>query len=109
MARKKLELLDGSTVKPEKTDLLIADKSGPLALAGVMGGMSSAVSDQTKDIFLESAFFTPEIIAVTSRDRGVRSDSSHRFERGVDFQLQLEAIERASALLTEIAGGLCGP
>ena len=107
--KEKLELLDGTTFKPEKTDLLIADKNGPLALAGVMGGMSSAVSDQTQDIFLESAFFTPEIIAVTSRDHGIRSDSSHRFERGVDFQLQLEAIERASALLTEIAGGLCGP
>lgn len=107
--KEKLELLDGTTFKPEKTDLLITDKSGPLALAGVMGGMSSAVTDQTQDIFLESAFFTPEIIAVTSRDRGIRSDSSHRFERGVDFQLQREAIERASVLLTEIAGGLCGP
>ena len=107
--KEELALLDGSTIKPETTDLLIADKSGPLALAGVMGGAVSAVSDQTQDIFLESAFFIPEIIAVTSRDRGVRSDSSHRFERGVDFQLQHEAIERASLLLTEIAGGLCGP
>ena len=107
--KEELELLDGSTVRPESTDLLIADKSGPLALAGVMGGMSSAVSDQTEDIFLESAFFTPEIIAVTSRDRGVRSDSSHRFERGVDYQLQREAIERASYLLITIAGGSCGP
>ena len=107
--KEKLELLDGSIVKPEKTDLLIADKQGALALAGVMGGVSSSVTDQTKDIFLESAFFTPEIVAVTSRDRGIHSDSSHRFERGVDFQLQVEALERASALLTEIAGGLCGP
>jgi len=107
--REKLILLDGSTIKPEKTDLLIADKSGPLALAGIMGGATSAVSDQTQDIFLESAFFTPEIVAATTRDRGVRTDSSHRFERGVDFELQLEAIERASFLLTEIAGGLCGP
>ena len=107
--REELELLDGTTVRPEKTDLLIADKTGPLALAGVMGGMLSAVSDNTQDIFLESAFFTPEIIAVTSRDRGIRSDSSHRFERGVDYQLQREAIERASVLLTEIAGGECGP
>ena len=107
--KEKLELLDGSTVKPEKADLLIADKNGPLALAGVMGGTASAVSDQTQDIFLESAFFTPEIIAVTSRDRGIHTDSSHRFERGVDFQLQREALERASLLLTEIAGGNCGP
>ena len=107
--REKLDLLDGSTIQPEKTDLLIADKSGPLALAGVMGGSASAVSDQTQDIFLESAYFTPEIIAVTTRDRGIHSDSSHRFERGVDFELQREAIERASFLLTEIAGGLCGP
>jgi len=107
--REKLNLLDGSTIQPEKTDLLIADKNGPLALAGVMGGAASAVSDQTKDIFLESAFFSPEIVAITTRDRGIHTDSSHRFERGVDFELQLEAIERASFLLTEIAGGLCGP
>ncbi len=107
--REKLDLLDGSTVKTEKTDLLIADKSGPLALAGVMGGAASAVSDQTQDIFLESAFFTPEIIAVTTRDRGIHTDSSHRFERGVDFELQREALKRASVLLTEIAGGECGP
>jgi len=107
--REKLALLDDSTIKPEKTDLLIADKSGPLALAGVMGGAASAVSDQTQDIFLESAYFTPEIIAVTTRDRGIHTDSSHRFERGVDFELQREAIERASFLLTEIAGGECGP
>ena len=107
--REKLALLDDSTIKPEKTDLLIADKSGPLALAGVMGGAASAVSDQTQDIFLESAYFTPEIIAVTTRDRGIHTDSSHRFERGVDFELQREAIERASFLLMEIAGGECGP
>ena len=107
--KEKIELLDGSTVKPENNDLLIADKNGPLALAGVMGGAGSAVSDQTRDIFLESAFFTPEIIAVTSRDRGIHSDSSHRFERGVDFELQREALERASLLLTEITGGQCGP
>ncbi len=107
--KEKMELLDGSIVKPECNDLLIADKNGPLALAGIMGGAGSGVSDHTKDIFLESAFFTPEIIAVTSRDRGIHSDSSHRFERGVDFELQREAIERASQLLTEIAGGQCGP
>ncbi len=107
--REKLNLLDGSTIRPEKTDLLIVDKSGPLALAGVMGGAVSAVSDQTQNIFLESAFFTPEIIAVTTRDRGIHTDSSHRFERGVDFEMQREAVERASFLLTEIAGGVCGP
>ena len=107
--REQLQLLDGTTLKPAKTDLVIADKKGPIALAGVMGGATTAVADQTQDIFLESAFFTPEIIAVTTRDRGIHSDSSHRFERGVDFQLQREALERASYLLTEIAGGQCGP
>ena len=107
--REKLELLDGTIVKPKKTDLLIADHKGPLALAGVMGGASSAVTDDTKDILLESAFFTPEVIAVTSRDRGIRSDSSHRFERGVDFDLQRKAIERATELLIKIAGGSPGP
>ncbi len=106
--REKLGLLDGSSIKPEKTDLLITDKSGPLALAGVMGGAASAVTDETQDIFLESAYFKPEIVAVTTRDRGIHTDSSHRFERGVDFELQREAIERASFLLTEIAGGECG-
>ncbi len=107
--REKLELLDGTTIKPGKHDLLIADHNGPLALAGIMGGTASAVTDDTKDILLESAFFTPEIIAVTSRDRGVRSDSSHRFERGVDYELQRTAIERATALLIDIAGGVPGP
>ena len=107
--REKIELLDGTAVKPKKTDLLIADHSGPLALAGVMGGVASAVTDDTKDILLESAFFTPEVIAITSRDRGIRSDSSHRFERGVDFELQRVAIERASELLIQIAGGSPGP
>ncbi len=107
--REKLELLDGSTIQPEKTDLVIADQGGPVALAGVMGGAATAVSDQTRDIFIESAFFTPEIVAVTTRDRGIHTDSSHRFERGVDFELQREAIERATFLLTEIAGGRCGP
>jgi phenylalanyl-tRNA synthetase beta chain len=104
-----LDLLDGTTVQPTRDDLLIADHSAPLALAGVMGGAASAVTDQTRDILLESAFFTPEIIAVTSRDRGVRSDSSHRFERGVDFELQRDAIERATYLLNQIAGGSPGP
>jgi phenylalanyl-tRNA synthetase beta chain len=107
--REKVELLDGTVVKPKKTDLLIADHSGPLALAGVMGGSASAVTDDTTDILLESAFFTPEVIAVTSRDRGIHSDSSHRFERGVDFELQRVAIERATELLIEIAGGSPGP
>jgi len=107
--REKLELLDGTVVRPRRTDLLIADHSGPLALAGVMGGAASAVTDDTTDILLESAFFTPEVIAVTTRDRGIHSDSSHRFERGVDFQQQREALERATALLMRRAGGTPGP
>jgi phenylalanyl-tRNA synthetase beta chain len=107
--RENIELLDGSSLRPAKTDLLIADNKGPLALAGVMGGRHSAVTGETRDILLESAYFVPEVIAVTSRDRAVRSESSHRFERGVDFDLQREALERASELLLGITGGKPGP
>jgi phenylalanyl-tRNA synthetase beta chain len=79
-----------------------------LALAGVMGGSASAVTDQTKDIFLECAFFTPIAIAGKARQFGLHTDSSHRFERGVDFTLQERAIERATQLIVDIAGGRAG-
>jgi len=107
--RERLELLDGSTIRPLQSDLVIADHKRAIALAGVMGGMATAVGEGTRDIFLESAYFTPEVIAVTARDRGIRSDSSHRFERGVDPALQRDALERATRLLLQIAGGRPGP
>ena len=105
----KLELLDGQTVELKEGSLVIADQNQPVALAGIMGGEETAVSAETKDLFLESAFFTPEKLAGRARDYGLHTDSSHRFERGVDFELQAKAIERATQLLLDIVGGEAGP
>jgi phenylalanyl-tRNA synthetase beta chain len=104
-----LDLLDGQTVELKSDTLVIADHRGPVAMAGVMGGQASAVSDTTIDLFLEVAFFTPELMAGKARSYGMHTDASHRFERGVDFQLQEKAMERASQLLLEIVGGEAGP
>ena len=104
-----LVLLDGNRLTPKAGSLLIADDAHPLALAGIMGGMDSAVSDTTRDIFLESAWFRPEAISVRAREHGLQTDSSYRFERGVDPVLQRTAMERATALLLAIAGGKPGP
>lgn len=104
-----LTLLDGQTVELKPDTLVIADASGPVAMAGIMGGEPTSVTDQTRDIFLESAFFSPVAIAGRARSYGLHTDSSHRFERGVDWQLQRKAIERATALLLEIVGGEPGP
>ncbi len=100
-----LELLDGQTVNLDPATLVIADDKTSLAVAGVMGGLSSAVTLLTKDVFLESAFFQAASIARTSRQYNLNSDSSYRFERGVDPLLQTQAIERATQLIIEIAGG----
>ncbi len=104
-----LVLLDGQEVKLNTDTLVIADNKGALAIAGVMGGKASAVSATTRDIFLESAFFSPLAVAGRARSYGLHTDSSHRFERGVDYNLQLEAMERATQLLLEIVGGEAGP
>lgn len=104
-----LTLLDGQELTLSEDTLLIADQSGPLAMAGVMGGEASGVSPDTVDLFLESAFFDPIAIAGKARRYGLHTDSSHRFERGVDFELQRHAMERATALLLEIVGGDAGP
>jgi phenylalanyl-tRNA synthetase beta chain len=104
-----LELLDDSKVKVAKDTLVIADQSQTLAMAGIMGGAASAVSDSTTDIFFESAWFDPIAIAGKARNYGKHTDSSHRFERGVDSELQVNAIERATALMLEICGGEAGP
>jgi len=104
-----LELLDGQTVELHSDTLVIADHSGPVAMAGIMGGQPTAVGDATTNIFLEAAFFTPDLLAGKARSYGLHTDSSHRFERGVDFELQLEAMERASQLLLDIVGGEAGP
>ncbi len=104
-----LELLNGNRVELDSETLLIADHNGPLAIAGIMGGAASAVDGQTHDVFLESAFFSPTVIAGRARRYGLSTDSSHRFERGVDPQLQVRAMERATRLLLDIAGGRPGP
>ncbi|MCK4674427.1 MAG: phenylalanine--tRNA ligase subunit beta [Gammaproteobacteria bacterium] len=105
----KITLLDGKSIELQENTLVIADNSKALALAGVMGGEDSAVDDSTTDIFLESAFFKPEIIAGKARSYGLHTDSAHRFERGVDTQLQVHAIERATELILDLCGGEVGP
>ena len=105
----KLMLLDGNEIELSSDSLVIADHGQVLALAGVMGGENSGVSDQTSHILLESAFFAPLAITGKARFYGLHTDSSHRFERGVDWQLQVNAIERATALLLAITGGEPGP
>jgi phenylalanyl-tRNA synthetase beta chain len=104
-----LALLNDQTIKLDGTALVIADDKQALALAGVMGGQDTSVTEQTKNIFLECAFFTPITIAGKAREFGLHTDSSHRFERGVDFTLQQRAIERATQLIVEITGGSVGP
>ena len=105
-----LVLLDDQEIKLNSDTLVIADNSKALAMAGVMGGADSGVNaETTQDILLESAYFNPIAIAGKARNYGLHTDSSHRFERGVDFELQRNAIERATALLLEIVGGEAGP
>ncbi len=104
-----LALLNDQTIKLDGEALVIADEKQALALAGVMGGEATSVTDETKDIFLECAFFTPIAIAGKARNFGLHTDSSHRFERGVDFSLQERAIERATQLIVEITDGSVGP
>ncbi|UUY07058.1 phenylalanine--tRNA ligase subunit beta [Pseudomonas sp. J452] len=105
----KLVLLDGQEVSLRADTLVIADHQRALAIAGVMGGEHSGVSAKTRDLFLESAFFDTIALAGKARSYGLHTDSSHRFERGVDSQLARQAIERATALLLEIVGGEAGP
>ncbi|MCC4261007.1 phenylalanine--tRNA ligase subunit beta [Pseudomonas aestusnigri] len=105
----KLVLLDGQEISLRADTLVIADHERPLAMAGIMGGEHSGVSENTRDLFLESAFFDTIAIAGKARGYSLHTDSSHRFERGVDWQLQREAIERATALILEIVGGEPGP
>jgi phenylalanyl-tRNA synthetase beta chain len=104
-----LQLLDGQEIKLRGDTLVIADDEKAIAMAGVMGGLATSVTPATQDILLESAFFHPIAIAGKARHYGLHTDSSHRFERGVDYKLQETAIERASALLLEIVGGEASP
>lgn len=103
-----LVLLDGTTAKLQSNTLVIADQKGALAMAGIFGGQASGVNAKTKDVILEAAFFAPLAITGRARQYGLHTDSSHRFERGVDFMLQHKAMERATALLLQICGGEAG-
>lgn len=108
-ADEQIVLLDGKQVTLDPDVLVIADQSGAVAMAGVMGGKASAVGALTTDIFLESAFFAPLAIAGRARRYGMHTDAGHRYERGVDFNLPALAMERATQLLLEIVGGQAGP
>ena len=104
-----LVLLDERELSLQPDDLVIADNTRVLALAGVMGGRDAGVNAQTGNIFFESAYFHPQAVSRQARKYGLHTESSHRFERGVDPHLQAEAVARAVALLQTIAGGDAGP
>ncbi|MEP3588806.1 MAG: phenylalanine--tRNA ligase subunit beta, partial [Marinobacter sp.] len=104
-AGEKLVLLDGQEVELTAETLVIADHDKPIAIAGVMGGEHSGVNDKTQDLVLESAYFEPIAMAGKARHYGLHTDASHRFERGVDYELAREAMERATRLLMDIVGG----
>ncbi|MDO8953405.1 MAG: phenylalanine--tRNA ligase subunit beta [Gammaproteobacteria bacterium] len=105
----KLALLNEQTVELKPDTLVIADNKNPIAIAGIMGGQGSSVSAETTDIVLESAFFSPLAIAGKARAYGLHTDSSQRFERGVDPTISIDAMEYASELIQLIAGGHAGP
>jgi phenylalanyl-tRNA synthetase beta chain len=103
-----LEALNGKTYTLTEEDVVIADGSGPVAIAGIMGGQSTAVSDSTTRVMLESATFNPSLIRRTARRLGLSSDSSYRFERGVDVAGVLRGSQRARDLLQELAEAMSG-
>ncbi|WP_408955836.1 phenylalanine--tRNA ligase subunit beta [Natroniella sp. ANB-PHB2] len=100
-----LVTLDDKQRELDKEMLVIADAQKPICLAGVMGGLNSEVDQQTTTIFLESANFDPGLVRSTAKKLGIHSDASHRFERGVDINLAVFALERATELITQISGG----
>jgi phenylalanyl-tRNA synthetase beta chain len=105
----RLKLLNEQTVEVDEAVLCITDSSGPIGLAGIMGGDSTKAEADSRNIFLESAFFFPDIIAGRSRRYNFTSDAAHRFERGVDFDNNVAGIERATELILAICGGEPGP
>ncbi|WP_326901311.1 phenylalanine--tRNA ligase subunit beta [Kosakonia cowanii] len=104
-----LVLLDGNEAKLSTDTLVIADQKNALALGGIFGGEHSGVNSETKNVLLECAFFNPLSITGRARRHGLHTDASHRYERGVDPQLQYKAMERATRLLLDICGGEAGP
>jgi phenylalanyl-tRNA synthetase beta chain len=105
----RLKLLNEQTVELDDDVLAITDDSGPIGLAGIMGGESTKADEHTRDVFLEAAFFFPDAIAGRARRYNFASDASHRFERGVDFDNNVAGIERATQLIMQICGGGPGP
>ncbi|MFC6276070.1 phenylalanine--tRNA ligase subunit beta [Psittacicella hinzii] len=105
----KMVMLSGETAELQDNTLVIADAKGPIAIAGIFGGEDSGVNAQTKDIVLEAAHFAPLSIVNRARQYGLHTDASHRYERGVDSQMLLVAMERATQLVLEICGGQAGP
>ena len=101
----KLILLDDQEITLKGGELVIADDKHPLALAGIMGGLASSISSETNELFLESAYFDAVSIAGRARSFSLNTDSSHRFERGVDYENSLYALDRATQLIIEICGG----
>ena len=105
----KVLLLNGQEVEVDPSVLCITDGSGPIGLAGIMGGESTKADEATKNVFLESAFFYPDAVAGRARRYNFSSDAAHRFERGVDFANNVDGIERATRLILDICGGEPGP
>lgn len=108
-AGEKLTLLNDQNLELHHGELLICDDTGPIALAGVMGGASTAVSASTARVFFESACFSMAAVAGTGRRHKLASDALYRFERGVDPDLQRQALERATELTAQLCGGESGP
>ena len=105
----KIRLLNEQVVEIDESVLAITDASGPIGLAGIMGGDSTKTDLETRNIFLEAAFFYPHAIAGRARRFNFGSDASHRFERGVDFNNNVDGIERATRMIVDICGGEPGP
>lgn len=105
----KLTLLDGNEARLSADTLVIADHQQALAMGGIFGGEHSGVNGETRNVLLECAFFNPLAITGRARRHGLHTDASHRYERGVDYQLQYKAMERATRLLMDICGGEAGP
>lgn len=105
VAGEKIRTLDGTERELDAEMLVIADAVRPVALAGVMGGEDSEISSETRDVLIESAYFNPASVRRTSKLLGLRTEASHRFERGVDYESVIRAQERCVALICELAGG----
>ncbi len=101
----KMETLDGAEREISGNELLICDAERPVAVAGVMGGANSEVNGHTRNIFLESAYFSPPSVRKTSKKLGLKTEASYRFERGTDIEFLVKALDRAALLIQEIAGG----